>query len=130
MPVNSEGKFTKLSPDTIKRLEEVFSLDGSIEEACFWAEISKQTYYNWLKKNPKMGERFDALRERPTLKARKEVVSGIDNNPEFALKYLERKKKKEFSTQQNFDHTTDGKPITINTIQYGSGANSNNTLPV
>ena len=111
MAVNEEGKFTKLTDDTVKKLEEVFALDGTNEEACFWAGISKQTFYNWVKDNPDMKERFDSLRQRPFLKARQTVISGIDGNPEFALKYLERKKKLEFGIQQSIDVTTKGESL-------------------
>jgi len=96
MAVNEGGKYTKLTPETVKKLEEVFAIDGTVEEGCFYAEISRQTYYNWIKENPKMNERFDSLRERPVLKARQEVIKGL-NCYANAMDYLKRKKKLEFS---------------------------------
>lgn len=87
------------NPEVVKKLEEAFSLDCSIWEACFYADISRQTYYNLIKEAPKLLDRFNALRNKPVLIARQEVVKGMKDNPDLALKYLERKRKDEFSTK-------------------------------
>jgi hypothetical protein len=101
----AEGQIKpKLTPETVKKLEEVFAIDGTVEEACFYAEISKQTYYNWIKEFPEMAERFDALRQRPFLKARQTIVKALDD-PNHAFKYLERKKKKEFGANVDVKFT-------------------------
>jgi len=127
MAVNKDGKYTKLTDDTIKRLEEVFSLDASIAEACFYANISTQTYYNWIKDEPAMKERFDALREKPVLKARQTVVKSLDD-PDNAFKYLERKRKKEFSLRTEQDITFNGKVITgFNFIKNGEDPTNNSS---
>jgi hypothetical protein len=39
------------------------------------------------------------LKETTIIKARNSVLRGIEDNPELALKYLERKRKAEFSTR-------------------------------
>ena len=108
-PNDKRLKFTKLTPDTVNKLEEVFALDGSVEEACFYANISRQTYYNWIKDNPEMEDRFDSLRQKPVLKARQAVVKGLDNF-DNGLRYLERKKKLEFSLRTELTGA-DGGPI-------------------
>ena len=90
----------KLTPEVVKKLEEAFSLDCSIGEACFYADISRQTYYSWINSFPEYQERFDKLRERPVLIARKTVVKSLDEDPDMAMRYLERKRKDEFSTKQ------------------------------
>ena len=71
------------------------------EEACFYAEISTSSLYTYQSENDKFLERKKALKQNPFFKARKTVVDNLDDNPDFALKYLERKKKDEFSTQTN-----------------------------
>ena len=85
------------NPETVKKLEEAFALDCSIMEACFYANISKQTYYDLIAYKPELIDRFEALRNKPVLMARQEVVKGFRWNPDLALKYLERKRKNEFS---------------------------------
>ncbi len=96
-------KKQKQTPEVIAKLEYVFSIDGTIREACFYADIGESTYYDWVKNDKKLLERFERLREKPVLKARREVVEGLKGNPEFSLKYLERKRKKEFSLRT--EHT-------------------------
>lgn len=88
---------TKLDDITVKKLEEAFSMDCSIAEACLLANISKQTYFNWIESFPDMKERFDQLRQTPVLLARTSVISALKRNPVIALQYLERKKKSEFA---------------------------------
>ena len=110
MAVNENGSFTKLTPESVKRLEEVFALDGSIEEACFYADISRQTYYNWINENKEMDERFDNLRQKPFLKARQTLVKNLDVF-DNALKYMERKRKNEFSLRTETDLTTKGEKL-------------------
>lgn len=88
---------TKLDDLTVKKLEDAFKLGCSVNEACFSADISKQTYYNWIDSFPELKERFDQLKENPIFLARKSVVDGLKDNPDLALKFLERKLKNEFS---------------------------------
>jgi hypothetical protein len=99
------GRPSEMTGEKVKKLEEVFALDGTVEEACFYADISKQTYYNWLEKNPELVDRFEALRQTPILKARKTVVRAL-SNPNIAMSYLERKRKAEFSVRQEIEHST------------------------
>jgi hypothetical protein len=91
------GRPTKMTPECIRKLEEVFGIGGSDGEACFYAEISTNTLYEYIKVNPSFHDRKEQLKERPILKARQELIKGLQNNPELALKYLERKRKAEFS---------------------------------
>lgn len=94
---------TKLDSLTIKKLEEAFVLGASINEACFNANISKQTYYNWREENPELFDRFEQLRLAPILKARKCVVNALEKNPTLAMRYLERKLKSEFGNGAHDD---------------------------
>ena len=98
---NPEGKqkSPKLTEDTIRKLEEAFSIDASVKEACYYADISTDTFYRWIKLYPKLSYKLERLREKPVLKARQTVVKSLDN-PDYAFKYLERKKKDEFSPRQ------------------------------
>jgi len=108
---NPEGKqkSPKLTEDTIRKLEEAFSIDASVKEACYYADISTDTFYRWIKEYPKLSYKLERLREKPVLKARQTVVKSLDN-PDYAFKYLERKKKDEFSPRQELTGK-DGEPI-------------------
>lgn len=105
------GRPTKMTPETLGKLEEIFAIGGSDIEACFFANISPDTLYEYQKSNPKYTERKEALKEQPILKARQTIVKALAE-PENAKWYLERKKKKEFA--QRTEHTGDeGKAINI-----------------
>lgn len=99
-------KFTK---EVQGKLEYAFSIGATIREACLYADISVQTFYNWQEKMPKVFEHFEDLRETPIFIARESVVKGIKRDPKLALDFLGRKAKKEFGN--NVDITTDGKPL-------------------
>lgn len=112
------GRPTKLTSEVVNKLEEIFALDGTVEEACFFAGISRQTYYQWIKENPELNDRFEELRQNPFLIARRTVVKSLDN-PDYAFKYLERKKRKEFGA--TVDVTTGGENINKISIEIING---------
>lgn len=97
------GRPTAMTESILGKLEEVFAIGGTDSEACFYADISPDTLYSYQLKNPEFTERKEALKNKPILLARQEVVKGIKGNPNFALSYLERKLKGEFSTRQEVE---------------------------
>ena len=100
---SNAGRPTVMTVLTINKLEEAFALGCSDAEACFYADISKQTLYDYQAKFPEFIDRKEALKQRPILEARQTVVKSVKTNPELALKFLERKLKSEFATRQ--EHT-------------------------
>lgn len=94
---------------TVKKLEEVFAIGGTDEEACFYADISKQTLYDYQKLKPEFIDRKEALKAKPILKARQTIVRGLDD-AKNAQWYLERKLKKEFTQRQELTGA-DGKDL-------------------
>lgn len=87
---------TVMTKEVLQKLEEAFALGASDEEACYYADISQATLYNYQAKHPRFLEQKQRLRQRPILKARMVVVRGLESNPELAFKFLERKRKEEF----------------------------------
>lgn len=109
MAVNEEGKYTKKTEEVVKKIEEAFAMDCTIEEVLVYADISKQTLYNWIKEDEKWKKRLDGLRAVPFLKARTTVIKGIEQNYQNAMDYLKRKKKLEFG--DNIDMTSGGEKV-------------------
>ena len=103
------GRPTVMTKETIRKLEEVFAIGGSDSEACFYAGISKESLYAYCREHPEFTDRKESLKEKPILKARQTVVRSLDQ-PDYAFKYLERKKKDEFSPRQELTGK-DGNPI-------------------
>lgn len=117
MAKNKGGRPHKMTESVVNKLEEAFAMDCSISEACVHADISRQAFYNWKEKNPKLFDRFELLRSRPFLKARRTIVAHLDD-PDYAFKYMERKKRKEFSTRietENENTNTTSIKFTIDT---------------
>ena len=110
MTIDVGGRPTVMTDLTINKLEEAFLMGCSDLEACLFADISHQTLYNYQKENPDFVIRKEKLKENPILKARKSVINGLDNDPELSLKFLERKKKAEFSLRTEVTGA-EGKPL-------------------
>lgn len=103
------GRPIEFTKDVVNKLEQAFSLDCTVSEACLYADISRQTYYTYVDEKAKEGskkkqlfDRFEELRQRPFLKARQTIVKNLDQ-PEHAKWYMERKKKMEFAPRT--EHT-------------------------
>ena len=121
------GRPTKLTPEVVTKLEEVFALDGTVEEACFYAGIARQTYYRWMEENPDYSDRFEALRQKPFLKARQTIVKALDN-PDHAFKYMTKKKKAEFG--DTVDLTSGGdklQPILVKFLDKSDAKDNRDT---
>jgi len=87
--------------EKVNLLRQAFAMDTTIEEAVFFAGISKQTLYDWYKEEPGLKEKLDELRHSPVLKARQTVIEAIEKDKETAKWYLEKKKKDEFGKESN-----------------------------
>ena len=127
------GRPLTMTKDKLQKLEEAFEWWCTDTEACLHAGISPSTLYNYQEKHKDFLQRKDMLKDKPILLARKAVLHGIvwwkikaikageevdiylPPNPELALKYLERKKKDEFSTRVE-QTGKDWKDQTITTI--------------
>lgn len=94
---------TVMTAEVIAKLEEAFAWGCTDIEACLNADIAPATLYQYQEKNPKFTERKAALKETPILLARKSVVTKLGKDSDLALKYLDRKKKDEFSTKTESD---------------------------
>lgn len=98
----------------VLKLEQAFAIDATVEEACSYAEISRNTFYVYLREHPEFQDRIEDLRQRPILKARQTVVNSL-GDPDRAFRYLERKAKREFSTRIEQDITSDGEKLDAGT---------------
>lgn len=109
MAKNKGGRPTVVTEDVLLKLEEAFILGCTDLEACFYANISSSTLYKYQDEHPEFSERKAQLKESPVLQARQSVIKHMKEDGNLAMKYLERKKKDEFSTKSevgmNATHT-------------------------
>ena len=93
----TRGRKAAITPLALERLREAYLIGCDDDEACSFAEISTMTLYRHQNRNPAFKAWKESLKQQPFLIARKTIVQNLANDPEFALKYMERKKRAEFS---------------------------------
>lgn len=93
-----------MTPEVIGKLEQAFLLGCTDLEACFFADISKDALYDYQAKTPGFAERKEKLKERPIFLARQSVINQMEDDGDLALKFLERKRKDEFSVKSTTEH--------------------------
>ena len=106
------GRPTKMTKIRLGKLREAFLWGCTDAEACLYADIHPDTLYEYQKKNPKYSEQKKTLKSNPVLIARKTVVEALKDNPQLALRYLERKRSDEFSFKQTIDQNVSEDRIT------------------
>lgn len=98
------GRPTKMTTETVKKLEEAFLLGCTDAEACLFADISKQTLYNYQDNNPEFVDRKETLKKNPVLKARAVILGAIESGDEkTAIWAIE---KHDGKAKQAIDHTS------------------------
>ena len=114
---NPVGRPTIWSDDVLQKLEYAFKLGCTNREACLHADISEASLYERLKQNEEYLEKVTAWKETPILLARTSVVEALKDDPDLAMKFLERKKKNEFSLKTEVDQSINGK-MTVELVRF------------
>ncbi|MCM8788060.1 MAG: hypothetical protein NC935_08445 [Candidatus Omnitrophica bacterium] len=93
------GRPTKFSEEVVKKLESIFKIGGTVEQACAYANISKETYYNWIEENADFLTKMEAAKYYSDIAAKNIVTKAIieDKDLETAKWWLE---KREFKNPQ------------------------------
>jgi len=100
------GRPTKFTDEIVGKLEYAFSKGFNITEACNYAEINRDTYYEYLKKNKGFSDKMEraqtALQRRAKINLAERIEGGDIDESKY---YLERKCKDEFSSKQEIQHS-------------------------
>lgn len=126
---NKVGQPTVMTEETLHLLKQAFKYGASDREACAFAEIAPSTLYDYQKANPEYAEQKATWKEEPIIKARKSVVEGLVDNPDLALRFLERKKKNEFSLRSELTGK-DGEALPQLLVKFIGDDNNGNTVGV
>lgn len=111
------GRPTVMTDEVVSKLEQAWSMGCSDLEACLFADISKQTLYDYQAKFPEFIDRKERLKESLVLKARTVIANSLNNKDENTAKwYLERKKKDEFSTK--IENETEIKGLEVALVKW------------
>jgi len=86
------GRPTKMTPETLAKLEQAFLMGCTDQEACLFAGIIPSTLYRYQEANPEYCERKDTLKQNPYMKARGVLIDALDaNDVNTAHKIIDRK---------------------------------------
>lgn len=113
---------------TLQKLEEAFSNDATDVQACFLANISPASLYNYQKEHPDFLERKKALKGMTAYQAKINIKNKIiDGDLDTSKWYAERKEKNEGFSIRTELTGGDGKelPTPILATAYVSAHNSN-----
>jgi hypothetical protein len=93
----SVGRPSKMTPEMITKLKAAFANSFTVDEACWYAGINKQTYYNWGEKHPELLDEMDAAKKAPNMKAKQVVIGSVNaGDVESAKWWLKNKASDEF----------------------------------
>ena len=106
------GRPKAMTEEALSKIEEAFSNGATDLEACFLANISKDTLYRYQNDHPEFSERKQALKDMIKFQAKKVVANAIKRgDKQQANWWLERKAKNEgFSSRQEITGP-DGKEL-------------------
>lgn len=116
---NNEGKGRKWFNgrpirEIVKKIEDIFIIGGGVKQACAHAEISKQTYYEFLQDKPHLDDHFKDLQERLTIVALNTVAKAVPLNPNMAMTILERRMNKEYAETKNVNINAHSTSFSVN----------------
>lgn len=98
---NKGGRPTDKTADTVTKLIAAFHNGFNDTEACYYAQIARKTYYDWLNKDEEFSNKITYAKMHPNIKAKELVISNINEGDVKSAKWwLERRAKDEFSTKQ------------------------------
>ena len=112
----------KFNLATLAKLQQAMATDMTIQEACTFAGVKKQTYYNWLKTIPNFAERMDEARSVSGIRAKTTIARNLDD-VDTAKWYLENRQRDLYSKKEVVatDNSADILSSLIEKIQNANG---------
>lgn len=87
---NDVGRPTIYDPEVVRKLEAAFNNGYNITEACQYAEIARDTYYQWLEHQEGFSDKMDNAQRAPNKKAKEVVLNAINTgDSNLAFRYLQ-----------------------------------------
>lgn len=107
------GRPALITENVVNKIKEGFSQGFSVDNTCIWANISKQTFYDYCKKHPEFLDYCKSLQKKPLIKSILVINKALnDGDISTAKWYAERKAKDEFSLRNEITGE-DGEAIKI-----------------
>jgi hypothetical protein len=103
---NKVGRPTVFIEKVVGKLKEAFLNDCNVVQACRYAGIHKDSYYNYIKENKEFSDEIELLRNDLKLKSKFNIAKKIkEGDLDTSKWYLERRAKNEFSLKTISDNT-------------------------
>jgi len=77
------GRPTKYSEVIVDKLEEVFKLGGTIEQACAYAGIDKGSYYKWIELYKDFSTRIERAKHFTDIVAKRNINVAINEKKDL-----------------------------------------------
>ena len=120
LKVNNEKQKSKIDDSILALLKQAFMLGCTDGEACLFANISTDTLYRYQVKNPDYAIKKAQWKENPVLLARAEVIKGLKEKPDHALKVMKRLSK-DYKQKQEVDINSDSFESILTKLKQGEG---------
>lgn len=98
----------------VNKLESAFAIGADVTLACAHAGISRQTYYDYIKKYPEKADKYEQIRKKPILKALNTIVANLED-PKVAKWYLQKKQPDDFGLSIDIGQKKE-KPINLSDL--------------
>lgn len=107
-------KGTEFKKAVLHKLEEAFGWEYSNAEACFHAGIGETLFYQVVKANPKLKDRFEILKKNNRMRFKQNVAKFLKEKDKDMTKYYGDRRMKRYKPKQNSELTgKDGEPIIV-----------------
>ncbi len=102
---NLGGRPTKKTPEVITKLVAAFNNLMTDTEACSYAGISRESYYNWLEQDPMFADKMASAKAHPKMLAKETMIYAIKERKSWmaAAWLLERLEPDQYSLRQKVD---------------------------
>ena len=122
---------TKFNEDTVRKLTDAFRRSATTEEACSYAGITKETFYQRYKKKNGFSDEIDSAKRFPFMLAKTKIFDAISSkdinvSAKYALEFLRRRDPEWKDKQENVVNAVGFTSITITdatTKKPGSSTN-------
>ena len=91
------GRPTVIDDEAIRKLEDAFFIDCTVQEACSRANISKTAYHDRKKKDQAFADRMEAAQDWAITSARAILFEKMKEDGRLALEVVKRRDKKRYS---------------------------------
>jgi hypothetical protein len=112
--------------EVVAKLQWAFSIGATTKEACYFADISTDSFYRYCNKYPEFRNRIELFQSAILFIARVNIYNAlVDGNLKLSMWYLERKQPDEFSVNGSLKYQLQQK---IKRIEYLQGVLMENEI--